>query len=51
VQNPKLGDVNFAMSTTYCNDHDWSDNASYDLEHLFKPHHEYDTDNSGCNNI
>ena len=23
MQNPKLGDANFAMSTTYCNDHDW----------------------------
>ena len=22
MQNPKLGDANFAMSTTYCNDHD-----------------------------
>ena len=31
MQNPKLGDANFAMSTTYCNDHDWGD-FSYDLE-------------------
>ena len=31
MQNPKLWDANFAMSTTYCNDHDWGD-ASYDLE-------------------
>ena len=33
MQNPKLGDANFAMSTTYCNDHDWGD-SSYDLENL-----------------
>ena len=38
MQNPKLGDANFDMSTTYCNDHDWGDNDSYDLENLFKPH-------------
>ena len=25
MQNPKLGDASFAMSTTYCNDHDWAD--------------------------
>ena len=31
MQNPKLGDANFDMSTTYCNDHDWGD-SSYDLE-------------------
>ena len=37
MQNPKLGDANFAMSTTCCNDHDWGD-SSYDLENLFKPH-------------
>ena len=30
MQNPKLGDANFAMSTTCCNDHDWGD-SSYDL--------------------
>ena len=36
MQNPKLGDANFAMSTTCCNDHDWGD-SSYDLENLFKP--------------
>src|SRR3990170_6994909 len=41
MQNPKLRDANFAMSTTCCNDHDWGDNASYDLENLFKPHDEY----------
>jgi hypothetical protein len=34
------------MSTTYCNDHDWGGNASYDLENLFKPLDEY-----VCNNI
>ena len=36
MQNYKIGDDNFVMSTTYCNDHDWGDNASYDLENLFK---------------
>ena len=36
MQNPKLGDANFAMSTTSCNDRDWGD-SSYDLENLFKP--------------
>ena len=35
MQNPKLGDANISMSTTYCNDHDWGDNDSYDLIHLF----------------
>ena len=40
MQNPKLGDASFAMSTTCCNDHDWGD-SSYDLEILFKPHDEY----------
>ena len=44
MQNPKLGDANFAMSTTCCNDHDWGD-SSYDLENLFKPHEYF------CNNI
>ena len=44
-QNPKLGDANFAMSTTYCNDHDWDD-SSYDPENLFKPHDEYEIDNN-----
>ena len=29
------------MSATYCNDHDWGDNAFYDLENLFKPRDEY----------
>ena len=46
MQNPKLGDANFSMSTTCCNDHDWGDIVSYDLENLFKPHDEY-----VCNNI
>ena len=50
MQNPKLGDASFAMSTTYCNDHDWGD-SSYDLENLFKTHDEYVIDNSVCNNI
>ena len=45
MQNPKLGDVNIAMSTTYCNDYDWGDNDSYDLENLFKPYDEYACDN------
>ena len=49
MQNPKLGDASFAMSTTYCNDHDWGD-SSY-LENLFKPHDEYEIDNNFCNNI
>ena len=50
MQNPKLGDASFAMSTTCCNDHDWGD-SSYDLENLFKPHDEYEIDNSVCNII
>ena len=50
MQNPKLGDDYFAMSTTCCNDHDGGD-SSYDLENLFKPHDEYEIDNSVCNNI
>ena len=49
MQNPKLLDASFATSASYCNDHDWGDNASYDLENLLKPHDEYD--NSVCNNI
>ena len=44
MQNLKLGDANFDMSPTYCNDYDWGD-ASYDLENLFKPHDEYVCDN------
>ena len=50
MQNPKLGDANFAMSTTCCNNHDWGE-SSYDLENLFKPHDEYETYNIVCNNI
>ena len=50
MQNPKLGDANFAMPPTCCNDHDWGD-SSYDLETLFKPHDEYEIGNSVCNNI
>ena len=50
MQNPKLGDASFAMSTTCCNDHDWGD-SSFDLENLFNPHDEYDIDNIVCNNI
>ena len=50
MQKPKLGDANFAMSATYFNDLDWGD-SSYDLENLFKPHDEYEIDNSVCNNI
>ena len=44
MQNPKLGDANFGMSTTCCNDHDWGD-SSYDIENLFKPHDEYEIAN------
>src|SRR3989337_1316057 len=51
MQNYELGDDNFVISTTYCNDHDWGDNASYDLENLFNPHDEYVIDNNVCNNI
>ena len=36
MQNPKLGDANFAMSTNCCNDHDWGD-SSYDLGNLLSP--------------
>ena len=48
MQNPKLGDASFAMSTTCCNDHDWGD-FSYDLENLFEPLDEYEIDNNVCN--
>ena len=50
MQNLKLGDASFAMTTICCNDHDWGD-STFDLENLFKPHDEYDIDNSVCNNI
>ena len=39
------------VSTTYCNDHDWGDKVSYDLENLFKPHDEFYIDNNVCNDI
>src|SRR6266496_3704461 len=51
MQNPKLGDACYVMSTTYCNDHDWGDNDSYDLENLFEPHDEYVIDSNFCNSI
>ena len=47
MQNPKVGDASLALSTTCCNNHDWGDDLSYDLENLFKPHDDYDI----CNNI
>ena len=50
MQNPKLGDVSFVVSTICGNDHDWGD-SSYDLENLFKPHDEYEIDYNVCNNI
>src|SRR4051812_40982860 len=50
MQNPKLGDASFAMSTICCNDHDWGD-SSCDLENSFNPHDEYEIDNSVCNII
>ena len=50
IQNPKLGDASFSMSTICCNGHDWGD-SSFDLENLFKPHDEYEIDNSVCNII
>ena len=45
MQNLKLGDASFAMTTICCNNHDWGD-SSYDLENLFKPHDEYKIDNN-----
>ena len=48
MQNLKLRDASFAMNTICCNDHDWGD-SSFDLENLFKPHDEYEIDNSVCN--
>lgn len=44
LQSPKLGDDEFVMFSTYCNDHDWGA-SYYDLENLFKPHDEYVCDN------
>jgi hypothetical protein len=35
MQTHKLGDAMFdelLMSVTYCNDHDWGDNASFDVK-------------------
>ena len=50
MQNLKLGDASFAMTTICCNDHDWGD-SSFDLENLLKSHDEYEIDNNFCNNI
>ena len=50
MQNLKLGDASFAMSTTCYNDHDWGD-SSYYLENLFNSHDEYKIDKSFCINI
>ena len=50
MQNPKLGDAKYGISTTYCNDHDWGD-SSYDVEKIFKSRDEYEIDKSVCNNI
>jgi hypothetical protein len=50
MQNPKLGDANFVMSTTYCTDHGGGD-ASYVLVILFWRHDEYVIDNNIYNNI
>ena len=36
MQNPKLRDASFAMTTICCNNNDWGD-PSYDLENLFNP--------------
>ena len=38
----------FCHAATYCNDHDWGDNVSYDLENLFKTHDEYVCGNIEC---
>ena len=43
--------INSMICQLIANDHDWGDNASYDLENLFKPHDEYVIDNNICNNI
>ena len=50
MRNPKLGDASFAMTSTCCNGHDWGD-SSYNLENIFKPHDEYESDNSVFNII
>ena len=36
MQNPKLGDASFAMSSTSCNDHDWGD-SSYGMKIYLSP--------------
>ena len=36
MQNAKVGDASFAMSTTCCHDHDWGD-SSYDLKIFLNP--------------
>ena len=36
MQNRKLGDASFAMTTICCNDHDWGD-SSYDLKIHLSP--------------
>ena len=51
MQNPQFGDDDFFITATYCNDHDWGDSVSYDLENLFEPHDEYVIDNNVCNSI
>ena len=50
MQNPKLRDASFAISTTCSNDHDWGD-SSFDFKNLFNPHDESESDNSICINI
>ena len=47
MQTHKLWDAifdDFATTTTYCNDHDWGDNASYDLDNLFNTLDECDVE-------
>ena len=34
MQNPKLGDASFAMSTTCCNDHDWGHDFSFEASYF-----------------
>ena len=43
MQNLKLGDASFGMTTICCNDRDSGD-SSFDLENLFKPHDESEID-------
>ena len=42
LQNPKLGDATFSMTTICCNDHDWGDSSN---EYLGP---EYQIDNNVC---